>query len=213
MATGNDIYYYKMTDDTGLAPCTDGRRLLTLALCARYTRPVAVPGDYVLGFSGKADGARLVYAAKVSSKLSGAGYWGEKYARRLDSVYADAQGRAVLRKGRNVENHNTQADLEYDVGARFEHGDVLLSRFEDFCYLGVKRIDLKRYPNLHDAVLSHRRRHRVKHEPKVRQELEGLIRWLWKEYGPGVHGEPIKPLDGAKCACGRQPKPSRSCRS
>lgn len=214
MATDNNTYFYKMTDDTGLAPCVDGAHLLTLAVCARYTRPVAAPGDYVIGFSSNCDGARLVYAAKVSVKLRGGVYWGARYAQRLDCVYEDVQGRAVLRKGRNVEGHNTQVALEYDIGARFEHGDVLLSRDGDFCYLGAKGTDeyAKRYPSLRNVVLSHRRRHRVNHEPEVAQELGSLIRWLWSKHGPGVHGEPTRPMDRGNRACGRAPKP-RSCRS
>jgi hypothetical protein len=57
MATGHDIYFYKMTDDTGFAPCVDGGKLLTLATCKPDTRRMAVPGDVVIGFSTNGTGA------------------------------------------------------------------------------------------------------------------------------------------------------------
>ncbi|MEO0070536.1 MAG: hypothetical protein ABIK39_00380 [candidate division WOR-3 bacterium] len=204
MVTRNNIYFYKMTADTGLAPCITGGKILTLALCAKPLRSVAERGDYVIGFSSNRDGARLIYVAKVTKKLCGNAYWGAKYAYRLDCIYEDVNGRATLRANRNnIPNHNTQKDLEYDVGPHFEHGAVLLSEYPDFCYLGAKgTADYKsRYPHLYPVVVKQRRGYCVHHNQKVRGELEWLIDYLWCNFGPGVHSQPTHQVSWAVNHC------------
>jgi hypothetical protein len=214
MATGQDIYFYKMTDDSGFAPCIDGDELLTLATCKPKTRSVAVPGDFIIGFSSNRDGARLIYVAKVSRKLSDGMYFkGKAHARRLDCIYENRDGRAVLRPGVNIPGHNTLEDIERDVGAEFGHGHVLLSDRRDFSYFGRTGTAnyARRFTRLAEAVCACTQGHRVNHDPGVLRELHVLIRWLRRK--PGVHGKPTKPLREGGCGCGRKPKPTHSCRS
>jgi len=214
MATGHDIYYYKMTADTGFAPCVDGHRLLTLATCKPGIRKFAVPDDTIIGFSSNSDGARLIYTAKVTRKLSDGDYFKDhEYAKRLDCIYENRAGRAVLRPGINIPGHNTQADIERDVGTKFGHGHVLLSDQGDFRYFGKDGTEdyAKRFPRLAEAVQACTQGYRISHAPEVHRDLLNLVAWLWETYGPGVRGKPTKPLRGNCGGCGAA-RP-RSCRS
>jgi hypothetical protein len=207
MATGHDIYFYKMTDDSGFAPCVEGGKL-TLATCKPDIRRMAVPGDVIIGFSCNDDGARLIYAARVTKRLSNGDYYrSSAYRGRLDCIYEDDGGKARHRKG--VEVHIGREHLLRDVGDRFENAYVLLST--DFRYFGADGPNdaAPPHPHLRRAVLACARGHRVNHESAVRNELDRLLVWLWEESGSGGHSEPTRPLHKGGCACGRRPRPTR----
>jgi Nucleotide modification associated domain 2 len=44
------MYYYKLTNDDGGAPCVQGD-LLSLAICKPMIRSTARPGDLIFGFA------------------------------------------------------------------------------------------------------------------------------------------------------------------
>jgi hypothetical protein len=70
------IYFYKLTDDGGGAPCVE-RGLLSLAICKPIIRVGAEPGSVIFGFTANSldPGNRLLYIAKVTDKASGGAYF------------------------------------------------------------------------------------------------------------------------------------------
>jgi hypothetical protein len=180
MAIARDIYVYKMTVDNGGAPCVrDG--LLSLAICKPKIRRTAEKGALLFGFSGKSDGERLLFVARITHKEHGAGYYIKpKYVGRPDRIYRDREGKAELRPGARY--HADGASRDRDVGPRFERADVLLS--EDFRYFGAKGDDEYKESCSHLAGLieSLTQGHRRYHLDTVRGELESLQREVWKRY-------------------------------
>jgi Nucleotide modification associated domain 2 len=66
------VYFYKMTSDSGMAPCVD-QGVLSLAICKPSIRRRAQEGDIIFGFGGKALGETLIYAAKIGKVVPDSG--------------------------------------------------------------------------------------------------------------------------------------------
>jgi hypothetical protein len=60
-----NIYLYKMTRDSGCAPCVDND-ILSLAICKPVIRRVAKEGDIIFGFGAANMQAKLVYIKTVN---------------------------------------------------------------------------------------------------------------------------------------------------
>jgi hypothetical protein len=195
------FYVYKMTTDNGGAPCVcDG--LLSLAICKPQIRKNAPIGSLIIGIGGKALGGRLIYAARVTGKLSHGCYYRAKcFHPRPDCIYRELNGLAQLNTGPRY--HDDGSQLEKDVGRHFEHANVLLST--DFRYFGKKGTDqYKSHEQLSNLIEVLTQGHRVNHSRKLIEELEELTEHLWKAYSSIHHGEPS---DGDfKRPCNRESK-------
>jgi hypothetical protein len=209
------IFYYKMTDDTGLAPCVD-ENLLTLAVCKPDLRIHAELDDIVIGFGDKKHKERLIFVAGITGKLHGGGYYRTReYQKRRDCIYEDRGGKAFHRPGQRVQGHDTQKALLHDVGASFERGDVLISECGRHRYLG--KDGTKDYCNEHKQLArgvssSGCRPYRVNHTRQVQEDLERLIAELLPATGTGwTPGVPSDPWPGDSGGCGQPRKPKRSC--
>ena len=85
-ASGRRIYCYKLTTDSGGAPCVDGGQLLSLAICKPMIRQTCSQGSYIIGFGGKGLRERLLYVAKITG-IAENYYRSRKYAGRGDQIY------------------------------------------------------------------------------------------------------------------------------
>jgi len=141
------LYMYRMTDDSGLAPCVE-KGLLTLACCKggqlRNGKPVHTGLRYRIG--SQRDGAdpktdnvyilgtyknRLLYLARVTEAITMEKYYDGRSKGRTDDIYSLINGglvrNAVLRK---QDVHTDPDRVIRDIAGKY----VLLSR--DFIYLG-----------------------------------------------------------------------------
>jgi hypothetical protein len=104
------IYFYKMTNDGGGAPCIE-RGLLSLAICKPRIRVGAEPGNWILEYTANSldPNNRLINIAKVTGKARDGEYFhDEKYVNRRDSIYRMVAGRFRWKK--NALYHS-EADL------------------------------------------------------------------------------------------------------
>ena len=133
------LYLYKMTTDSGGAPCVlEGQ--LSLAICKPAIRTSARCGDYILGFAGNSlkgyNNNCLVYAAKVGRSLLGTEYYTDKYKLRPDCVYEFFNGTYRWRPGAK---YHLPEDLEHDLGKPPDYGRarvLLAENSSDFRYFG-----------------------------------------------------------------------------
>ena len=175
------IYLYKLTADTGAAPCIK-RGLLSLAICKPMIRMKAKVGDLIFGFAAKKLNRdnRLIYAARITGKLCGGKYYKDKrYARRGDCIYRFTAGRFKWKKG---SLHHGPKHVDHDLGRyrRYPRADVLLS--DDFRYFGQASTDKykAKFPKVRRAVAHLARGHRVHHDDALRDELLKMERWVWQ---------------------------------
>lgn len=184
------IYFYKMTHDTGAAPCVENS-LLTLAICKPCIRSSAVPGDIIFGFGSRRFGERLIYIAVVTEKLAEAEYYKQsEYAVRPDCIYEIIDGKARVKK--DVRFHQDGSAIMTDIGPGLRRANVLISR--DFRYFGKSGTgDYKTmFPAIGRAVSLLKRGHRVNHPPALRSELTRLKNRIWEIYPDKVNGRPIQ---------------------
>ena len=157
------IYFYKLTADSGGAPCVQ-RGLLSLAICKPMIRSSARCGDFIFGFAAKSlrpSDNRLIYAARVTRKLYNEEYYKDsRYARRGDCIYRFRSGRFTWRRG--AQYHGPK-DLVHDLGdyPKYPRANVLLST--DFRYFGKAASDKykSKFPRVRKAVESLGRGQRV----------------------------------------------------
>jgi hypothetical protein len=184
----SDIYVYKMTADSGGAPCVIGR-LLSLAICKPRIRKSAREGSFIFGFGGKEYQERLIYIACVTRRLEGQDYYRRReYAARPDCIYRVEDGRAVRKA--SARYHVESDERRKDVGVCFENAFVLLS--EDFRYLGkLGRDDYKqRYPKIRSMIEALTQGERRFHSSQLRAELFKLKAEVWKSHSRMTVGTP-----------------------
>src|SRR6266542_982399 len=133
------FWVYKLTYDTGAAPhVRDG--LLSLAICKPKIRLGAAPGEVIFGFGGRSRpvtrGERLIYVARVTSRLAAPGGYYERpqYRRRWDCIYDHRGGRLVWRPGSLFHQNGSSADRDIGPAPVYPRAVVLLS--DEFRYLG-----------------------------------------------------------------------------
>lgn len=209
MVPAGKIYFYKMTHDTGAAPCVENSSL-TLAICKPQIRSSAVPGDVIFGFGAKEYRERLIYIAVVTDMLGEAGYYRKpEFAARSDCIYEIAGDMARVKPGARF--HQDGSAIEQDIGAGFSKAKVLISR--DFRYFGKSGTDAYKttFPLIGQAVAKLARGHRVNHSPALRSALSQLKDWIWTTYPQKVNGRPTdaKPCPGTnKGRSARYPMPA-----
>jgi|JI10StandDraft_1071094.scaffolds.fasta_scaffold36229_5 hypothetical protein len=183
-----EIFVYKMVADNGGAPCVAGN-LLSLAICKPKIRKSAGKDALVFGFGGKGYGERLIYIARVTTKLEGDAYYREReYARRPDCIYRVEYGQPVRKA--SAKYHFDSDQRKKDVGFHFENAFVLLS--DDFRYLGKRGTEdfKKRYPKLRRLIVNLKQGHRRHHSVALRNELLSLKAEIWKKHRRMKVGSP-----------------------
>ncbi len=128
------IYYYKLTNDDGGAPCVhDG--LWSLGICKPRIRVAAGRWDLIFGFGGKRLGERLIYVAEVVKKTDRGEYYRDPaFADRPDRIYEWNGERLRWRPGSRFHPDGKWAAKDVGTHPRYERSYVLLST--DFRYYG-----------------------------------------------------------------------------
>jgi len=191
------IFFYKMTHDSGAAPCV-AQGLLSLAICKPMIRTSADEGDLVFGFAANSlrkDNA-LIYIARVTAVArNGEYYFDTRFAHRLDRIY-QLRG-AHFERRRGALFHDRPGDLIHDLGPPplYARAAVLLST--DFRYFGAKgTASYKvRYRSLGRAIANLKRGHRVNHGTAVLDELLSLKDAVWKTHRRRQIGHPTEAPD------------------
>lgn len=185
------IYFYKMTADTGGAPCIR-KGLLSLAICKPMIRSNATEGDLIFGFAANSlhRDNRLIYAARVTRKLPGGEYYKDKrYADRGDCIYEFRSSHFVWRTGAL---HHGPEHLVHDLGSfpEYARANVLLST--DFRYFGAAGTDEYKsmFRLVRNAVERLGRGLRVHHGIELHDQLLKLADWVWHCTRRKVLGSP-----------------------
>jgi Nucleotide modification associated domain 2 len=94
------FYLYKMTSDSGGAPCVENG-MLSLAICKPVIRRTARVGDIIIGFGGKKFGEKLIYVAKISKVVVDGDYYRDNtiYSNRQDCIYSWHGDELVFKEG------------------------------------------------------------------------------------------------------------------
>lgn len=134
------IFRYKLTDDTGFAPCVDND-LFTLACCKTHLRKFIGlfwndkkinNDDYELYVSGVYD-KKLLFFAKITNVIKMKEYYkSEKYSGRKDYIYeyADDKDSKLKWKETGYGLHIEEKDQNRDIAGEY----VLIS--DEFVYYG-----------------------------------------------------------------------------
>jgi hypothetical protein len=195
----NRVLVYKMTHDTGGAPCVS-HGLLSLAICKPVIRRTAQADDYVLGFAGKKlppDG-RLVYAMRVTDKKCWCDY-AINYSFRKDCIYSCFNSLYV-----NRNKAKFSCDMDQDLGFAPGRQNAIVLLSTDFRYFGrCNTVDLATgYPLVHERVARLGTGHLTNHLAPLSDELERLIQYVWKTFPMmGI----CRPTNPRSTGCDREP--------
>lgn len=145
-------YSYIVSRDYGFAPNPFGKHC-TLATCKPVIRKNASVGDFIFGLTSKSQGNKLIYALKITEKVSFNEYWNNQIYSYKKPVL---NGSLITKFGDNIyyfDDYNkcwNQADSHhsYENGVTNFHNlnrdtktnAVLIS--EDFYYFGKSAICL-----------------------------------------------------------------------
>jgi hypothetical protein len=184
------IFFYKLTHDTGAAPCVQ-KGLLSLAICKPMMRGGAEVDDLIFGFTANSLDPlnRLIYVALIAKNLpNGEYYEGDKYTSRDDCIYRFQSGRYV--RPRDAKFHDKPNDLTHDLGDYPEYlrANVLLST--DFRYFGINGTDeyKSKFELVRKAVEGLGRGQRVNHDRGLRAQLLEMKDWVWRTTHGNVLG-------------------------
>ena len=202
----NRIVFYKLTVDSGGAPCIK-RKVLSLAICKRAIRRNANPGDIIFGFGRKKMNEKLIYIAKVTKVERDGDYYSDKnrYQYREDCIY-EFKGNVLHYKKDSL--YHSEQDRDHDVGRPGDHrenANVILSN--DFVYFGNS--DYTAYKGKYDLVKNSIENlgpgHRVYHDTNLKDQLLDLMNSLWKKHSitsskPAILGFPTDEKSKVKCS-------------
>jgi hypothetical protein len=178
MLVEHKYYGYKMTDDTGFAPCVT-ESCLSLACCKPDIRKRAPIGSWIAGFGGVALGSsKLIYLMQVERTMTFDEYFKCKGLQgRLDNIYFMKNGehQQIL----NPRFHKTPDDKRHDTSVN----RVLLAR--RFVYFGAGKVDV---PNRFRGFIPRARTYCFADG----EQVDAFFDWTFA-HGSGVAGIPHKP--------------------
>lgn len=201
MSTKTHLFIYRMTADSGLAPCIE-EKLLSLACCKGGRKDGVHTGiRYWIGrgkyknieFDYKKDNVyilgiyknKFLYLAKITEVMSMTDYFSDnKYKNRLDDIYNVKDGKLIGNRKLTKENiHCDKEQQARDIAGKY----VLLS--DEYIYLGKdskpKNKFTEKYPN-------HRE---VKYYSN--NEAQEIINWCYSINDNLIH----KPTDILRKSC------------
>lgn len=187
-------FAYVVARDYGFAP-NPFYGVCTLATCKPRIRKCAKVGDWIIG-NGPTSLNRLIFAMKVTDKLSFNEYWGHPLYQikkprmnggTLKNMYGDniyhTEGNEWLQadshhslKGGETNFHNLKRDTSTS-------DSVLIS--DEFYYFGRNAIEV---PEEFAKNVFHKGRN---HSKPIDEWGERFIRFLQDNYRLGIHGDPI----------------------
>lgn len=178
-------FAYILRVDSGFAP-NPFFDFCTLATCKPKIRKQAQKGDWIFGLGSSEYRSRLIYAMKVTNKLTFEGYWtkfskkkssGKSAKKRCgDNIYhTDSNGHWVQERN---PFHGKQ-DMERDISGKF----VLIS--DHFFYFGKNHIALP------SSLKEETKNLRQGHKYIGKKIAEPFIKFLEKK-PIGCHGLPLE---------------------
>jgi hypothetical protein len=198
------IYFYKLTEDNGGAPCVTSD-LLSLAICKPMIRKTAKEGDLIFGFGANSldphnrldTHNRLIYVARITEKLSDGKYYNQ-FTQRDDCIYRFDGDHYEWKPG---SLHHGPGDLVHDLGspATYSRANVLLSK--DFRYFGKAGTDeyKSEFPDVCHAVERLGQGHRVHHVPELWCRVKRMADWVWQTNKKMKIGEPTNKASRSVC--------------
>ncbi len=181
-----------VTNDTGLAP-NPFHGSCTTALCTpSHMRLKLKKDDWIIGHGTKASGHNLIYAMKVSQRISMETYYS---AKEFQDKKPDPTGSLDRQCGDNLyfrlngawkrlpsHFHNARKNFEADVGRDRRGRPVFIA--EHFFYFGAKPVPI---PTQHQEILCLRQG-----APDAAQSAAlKFVDWLEATYKPGRHANPM----------------------
>lgn len=179
MPVEHRYYGYKMTDDTGFAPCVT-ERCLSLSCCMTSVRKRASIGSWIAGFGGAVLGlGKLIYLMQVERAMTFDEYFGYRELKgRLDNIYFMAKGK--YEQIPTARCHKTPAEWEHDTSV-----DRILIATR-FVYFGSSKVDV---PSRFHDFIPHARSYCYVDGSGV----DTFAKWAFSR-GSGVVGKPHMPL-------------------
>lgn len=192
----SDYYSYKIVRDYGFAP-NPFHGFCTLATCKPHLRLKANIGDWIIGSGGKTTNLenRIIYAMRISEKLSFEEYWNDiRFTRKKPTIPGSLNrihGDNIYYKGeagewQQLPSHHSNNDfspnlthMNNDLSGKF----VLISDF--FYYFGNKHFLV---PSQFKEICSTFRDYQKIQDYGI---AEKFILYLNQQYQRGVIGEPI----------------------
>lgn len=187
-------FSYIVARDYGFAP-NPFHGFCTLATCKPRIREAAQVGDWVFGLSPIADGNKLIYAMKVTEKITFNEYWNNK---NYECKKPALNGSLITMYGDNIYHQNKAGEwIQADSHHSYENGETNLLNLEkdtsinfvllsdDFYYFGSNSIDIPLGLKEKFAI---RRYHRNVDE----KDGQLVIDFLRKNYEVGIIGFPTK---------------------
>ncbi len=159
------LYIYRLTDDTGFAPCVENG-LLSLACCKggqiRNGKVISTGLRHRIGICREADYKtddvyvlgtfknKLLYLAKVTNVVTMDEYFGGMSKGRTDDIYSFKDGELIRNNKLRTQNVHTEPDrIRKDIAGQY----VVLS--DDYIYLGRDAVSVdsitKYYPNFQET--------------------------------------------------------------
>jgi hypothetical protein len=159
-----ELYSYVVVHDHGVAPDPSGG-LCSLVICKPKSRLRASEGDWVAGCGARTNdlGGRLIYAMRVTEKITMAEYFERFGGQRRDAIYDFSQDPPLQHKtGPHGEN-----EYKTDLGGKY----ALLS--EHFYYFASD--NALELPEHLSAISNIQRNHR---RPKNKPFVEPFVAWI-----------------------------------
>jgi len=168
------IFSYKITYDTGAAPCIQNN-LCSLTICKPRIRKCAKIGDYIIGFnaSSVSQNNSISYIAKITDKKTFKEYY-KTHSERTDCIYDDQLN---LLKNPFHKSCHKECDLKGEY--------ILLSN--DFIFFGDKNIQISEPFKSMIPNRGHFSKKNQPYEPKIPYYFERLK----EEHGTGKQGNHI----------------------
>jgi hypothetical protein len=159
------LYIYRLTDDTGFAPCVEND-LLSLACCKggqiRNGKVINTGLRHRIGIQREADytidevyilgiyKSKMLYLAKVTNVVTMEEYFDGMSKGRTDDIYSLVNGELVRNKKLMDKNVHTEPDrIRKDIAGQY----VVLSN--DYVYLGSDAVSIegiaKYYPHFQET--------------------------------------------------------------
>lgn len=159
------LYIYRLTDDTGFAPCVE-KGLLSLACCKggqiRNGKVINTGLRHRIGVNREADFTKdevyilgtyknkMLYLAKVTNVVTMEEYFDSMSEGRIDDIYDLVEGNLVRNNHLRAKNVHTAPDrIKKDIAGQY----VVLS--DNYVYLGADAVSIdsisKYYPNFQET--------------------------------------------------------------
>jgi len=189
-----NYYSYIVARDFGFAPNPFGKHC-TLATCKPRIRKTAKINDWIFGLSGKALNYKLIFAMKVSKKITFNEYWESpefQYKKPIingslkqmygDNIYFFDK---KTNKWHQENSHHSldNGEINYLNLNRDTKGEFVLIA-DEFYYFGREMIDIPK--EIKDSFLIG-----IGFKKVGEEQANQLIEYLRNNYHIGIYGDPI----------------------